>query len=345
MGAPTEFTRPYATEHEQPNGENDSRPTAMKVVQDQGLVGRWGDKVVLITGCNVGIGLETARAMHATGAKLFITARTQSKGALAIKDIMANSPSQAQIEVIELELDSLDSVRAAAQTFLTKSKQLNVMITNAGIMAPPHALTKEGFESQLGTNHFAHFLLFQLLKPALLSSWTSDFSSRVVTVSSSGHKISTFDLENTDYSRTKDYDKWRCYGESKTANIWMANEIERRYGGVGVHAISVHPGPIFTSSLGRSLTDTDMAVMESFRIPDNVRKTPAQGAATQVWCATAGELEGKGGFYAADCGVAELGPEKGNYIGLSGYAPHAYDEAGSRRLWDISCDAVGISRD
>ncbi|KAF2157337.1 NAD(P)-binding protein [Myriangium duriaei CBS 260.36] len=343
MVAPTNFYQPYAAEHQDPKGEGDARPTAMKIIEDQDLIGKWTDKVVLVTGANAGIGLETARALHATGAKLFITARSRSKGEPVVKDILASSPSQTPIEIIELELDNLASVRAAAGAFLGRSEQLNVLIANAGVMAAPFTKTQDGFESQMGINYFAHFLLFQLLKPVLLSSSTHEFASRVVTVSSSGHKICPVNFNNIQSPAADGYNKWGAYGESKTAAIWMANGIDRRYGGQGLHGFSVHPGTIFQTTLGRYLEPADFEFLAQYGNQSNTNKNTAQGAATQVWCATAKELEGRGGLYSSDCGVAKPVADNEPPSG-GGYAPYAYDEASENQLWEIGCDTVGVPR-
>jgi NAD(P)-dependent dehydrogenase (short-subunit alcohol dehydrogenase family) len=123
----------YAAVHANPIGPGDARPKAMTIVEDQGLVGKMTDKVVLITGCTSGIGLETARALHATGAHLFITARDMQKGVHIVRDLMAGgAPDQGKIDLLELELDSLQSVRSCVRTFLSKSDKLNILINNAG---------------------------------------------------------------------------------------------------------------------------------------------------------------------------------------------------------------------
>lgn len=208
----------------------------MAIIEDEQLVNKLTDKVILITGCSSGIGVETARALHATGAHLFLTVRDMKKGEEVVKSILASNPtSQGKVELLKLELDSLQSVREGAAEFLKRSKQLNVLINNAGVMACPEGQTKDGFETQFGTNHVAHFLLFQLLKPALLASSTPAFHSRVVSLSSSGHRYSPVLLTDLNL-KARGYDKWVAYGQSKTANIYLATEIERRYGSRGLHA-------------------------------------------------------------------------------------------------------------
>ncbi|CRK26168.1 Oxidoreductase calI like protein [Verticillium longisporum] len=238
----------YAASHVSTQGPGDARPTALQVVEDEGLVNQLAGKVVLVTGANSGIGVETARAIHATGATLYITARDSAKAQQAIENIK-NGPgpkSDAPIHAIELRLDSFASVRAAAKAFHDKGDKLNLLILNAGVMATPEWKTEDGFEVQFGTNHLGHFLLFQLLKPDLLAASTPQFQSRVISVASSAHRYSKVRLDDFNFENDP-YEPWTAYGQSKTANIHFANEIERRYGSKGLHGLSLHPGIIQTN--------------------------------------------------------------------------------------------------
>ncbi|KAB8437344.1 hypothetical protein FH972_025024 [Carpinus fangiana] len=338
---------PYLTDHDSPNGPGDARPTALKIVRDQKLDGKLSGLVFLITGCTGGIGLETARAIQATGADVYITGRNDALGAEVAADISSADISPhagGKLEYIHVELDSLASVRAGAAEFLRRSGgRLNVLIANAGVMRTPEGVSKDGFETQFATNHLSHFLLFQLVKEALLKSTTPQFQSRVVTLSSSGHGYSPILFDNYDLKKLPDgYDPTKSYGQSKTANIYMANEIERRYGSKGLHALSVHPGAIVT---GLAKHSAGMVERVS-QIPDMRRrfKNPAQGAATTVWAAVAKEWEGKGGRYLEDCREAPpLYPQE--RMMPEGYNPHAYDEASEKRLWKESLIMVGEKDD
>ena len=209
-------------------------------------------------------------------------------------------------------------------------------------MATPEGKTKDGFETQFGTNHLAHFLLFQLLKPALLAASTPTFNSRVITLSSSGHGFSTVLFDDYDLKK-RGYDPWVSYGQSKTANIYMANEIDRRYGSRGLYATSVHPGSIVTSGLGKNLTPEVMQQVMARVDPSELNpkgfKSAAQGAATTVWAATAREWEGKGGRYLEDVGVAAPRTSPGS---ITGYVAHAYDVDAAKGLWADSCRMVGV---
>ncbi|KAF7910284.1 hypothetical protein EAE99_011331 [Botrytis elliptica] len=324
----------YAAAHERLLGPGDQRPTALQVVKDEELEGKLKDKVVLITGCSAGLGVETARAMLATGATLFLTARNMTKARAALGEVAESS----HVHLLEMDQTSLKSVRACAASFLEHSKTLNIMINNAGIMAVPETMTEDGFESQFQGNHLSHFLLFYLLKPTILASATPEFASRVINLSSLGHRRGEPDLDNI--KLTGCYDKWRAYGSSKTCNIWMANEIERRYGSKHLHAFSLHPGGIITP-LWDSMNAEDIADLRSQGGFDESLKSPAQGAATTVWGAIAKCLEGDGGKYLDDVQIA--GPWTSDQpFALPGWAPHAYDKAREGRLWKLSLDMAGL---
>jgi NAD(P)-dependent dehydrogenase (short-subunit alcohol dehydrogenase family) len=169
----------YHAVHQTPNGPGDARPTAIQIVEDEGLVGKLSDKTMVVTGCSSGIGVETVRALHKTGATLFATARDLEKLKNVVDEIVASDPSnKAPIHIIEMELSSLASVRKAAEEILAKSNgKVNILVNNAGVMACPEGRTEDGFETQFGVNHLAHFLLFEILKPALLASSTPNFQS------------------------------------------------------------------------------------------------------------------------------------------------------------------------
>jgi len=336
-------TAPYADAHVDTKGPGDARPTALQILKDEDMVGNMTGKTVLITGCSSGIGVETARALHHAGADVYMTVRKMAQGETVRQNILASSPGKGKLELIDLDLSSLNSVRTGAAAFLSKSKQLNVLITNAGVMAvADRQLTPDGHEMQFGTNHLAHFLLFQLLKPTLLSSSTADFNSRVVALTSCGHRISPEHLDNLTLEGK--YDPWVSYGQSKTANIHMANHIERLYSSRGLHALSVHPGGIMTE-LSRHM---DASAVAGWEKPETVAimKSVEQGAATSVWAAVAKVFEGNGGKYLEDCSVAEpVRPELMYDLTKPGYAPHAYDEERERKLWEVSCELVGVKNE
>ena len=321
----------YAAVHEKPKGPGDARPTAFDIVNDEGLQGKLTDKVFLITGCSSGIGIETAKALNTTGAKLFLGVRDTAKGEAALSDIL----KPGHVELLKMDLNSLDSVRSAADDFKAKSKTLNVLINNAGVMATPEGKTADGFETQFGTNHLSHFLLFQLLKSTLLSSSTQSFNSRVVCVSSSGHRAAGIRFDDYNFEKG-DYSSWAAYGQSKTANIYMANEIERRYGAKGLHGLSLMPGGIMTGLQVHSQDE----IAASLEAAKDWMKSPEQGAATTVYAALSKEWEGRGGRYLEDC--QDAGEVEGGKPHASGYHPRAYNEEGEERLWADSFKFVGI---
>ncbi|KAF1956301.1 NAD(P)-binding protein [Byssothecium circinans] len=336
---PAEF-KPYAAVHKNTKGAGDARPTAYQIVKDNDLEGKWGDKVVLITGCSSGIGIDTAKALKATGAHVYATARNLEKG----KKALAGALEPGKLDLELLDLNSLSSVRSFARSFLEKTGgMLNILINNAGVMETPEGKTEDGFETQFGTNHLAHFLLFQLLKPALLSSSTPEFNSRVVSVSSTGHHYNDIDLDNIMLEGGV-YEPARAYSHSKTANILFANGIEHRYGSRGLHANSLHPGYIMEGSgLGVHVQGKYESMAASPEVQAHL-KNCAQGAATSVWAAVAKVLEGVGGKYMDDCQVCGPVPVDGSLMSR-GYKKWAMDQEKEERLWRLSNKLVGLKED
>ncbi|KAF6812088.1 hypothetical protein CSOJ01_05369 [Colletotrichum sojae] len=339
----------YQAVHENPQGPADARPTAAQIIKDEGLEGKLAGKVIFITGGNQGIGLETAKALYATGADIYLSTRDSTKGQKAVQDVLNSASSGGKVDYVEMSLDSLASVRQGAESLLSKTGgQLNILINNAGVMATPEGKTTDGFETQLATNHLGHFLLFNLLRPALLSSSTPSFNSRVVSLSSMAHRGGEVRLHDLNFTEPGSYDPFKAYAQSKTANIYLANEIERRYGGKGLHALSLHPGVIQTNLLvhvGDRLVKT-LAGNEAFA---KSMKSVEQGAATTVYAAVSAEWEGRGGKYLSDCG--EKGPAapgeiaKGPASADTGYAPWAFDGEKAGALWQESCKLVGVEDD
>ncbi|KAH6974560.1 hypothetical protein BKA56DRAFT_490449 [Ilyonectria sp. MPI-CAGE-AT-0026] len=328
----------YAEAHANPQGPGDARPTALQIIQDEAAENTLQGKVIVITGTSSGIGIETVSALSTTGAKLFLTARNLAKAKTALADIFKPS----RMELIEMDQDSLASIRAAAAQILSKTDKINILVNNAGIMAVQTLeVTKDGHESQFGTNHLSHFLFFELLKPALLAAVTPEFNSRVVIISSSAHASSGINtLDNYNFQNSK-YHPLVAYGQSKTANIYMANEIERRYGPQGLHATSLHPGNIITA-LAQHVPEAEVAALLGNEDIRKSIKSREQGAATTLWAAIGKQWEGKGGKYLIDCAVAVPSKEGESQYG-SGYAKHAYDPESEARLWEDSLKIVGLS--
>lgn len=284
-------------------------------------------KVALITGGSGGLGEETARALAEKGAHVVLTARDLPKGEAAAQAIRA-STGNPQVEVEALELGELASVRACARRVLARHEAVHILVNNAGVMACPFAKTADGFELQFGTNHVGHFLLTGLLAPALRRG----APSRVVCLSSRGHFLSPVVFEDIHCER-RPYEKWEGYGQSKTANVLFAVELDRRLGRAGVRAYAVHPGVILTE-LARYLTMEDLEALRARTPPDELRfKSVAAGAATTVYAATAAELDGRGGLYLEDCQVAAVNDAEHASAGVRSYA---IDPALARRLWEVS---------
>ncbi|SPJ73841.1 related to reductases [Fusarium torulosum] len=325
----------YAAAHKDPKGPGDSRPTALQIIQDEGVQGKLQGQVIIITGTSSGIGVETVRALAATGATLYLTARDLNKAKSALDGIF--DPSC--MELFEMDQASLSSVRAAATAILKKTSKIHCLINNAGIMAiPDHSFTVDGHELQFGTNHLSHFLLFMLLKPALLANASSVLPSRVVNVSSSGHNLSGIN-DDKDYAfKRGNYDPNIAYGQSKTANIYMANEIERRYGASHLHATSVHPGIVHTG-LTRHMPPDAFEGMDHLW---PVMKGTEQGAATTVWAAVGKDWEQEGGKYLVDCAVAEPGSGGEDKMTTPTHAAYAYDTEKEGMLWRDSLKLVGL---
>lgn len=331
----------YAAAHAHPKGPGDARPTALQIVSDEGLAGQLTDKVFLVTGISSGIGIETLRALYATGAHVIGTARNLSKGAKVIEEITRSTPSNGKISLVDLDLESFESVRKSAEEVKQLTDKLHVAVFNAGVMAVPTlTLTPDGNETQFQTNHLSHFLLFRLLLPLLLAG----APSRVVSVSSIGHRTAPARTRNGDYNFTEpgSYSPWGAYGQAKSANIHLSTLISRKYGAEGLRALSLHPGGIDTGLQ----VHVDEAMKKSWAESEDVRnymKSPAQGAATSVYAALGKVFEGTGGLYLSDCD--EQGPWKGGEaigVGDEGYATWAFDEEAEEKLWRDSSKMVGL---
>jgi NAD(P)-dependent dehydrogenase (short-subunit alcohol dehydrogenase family) len=227
-------------------------------------------------------------------------------------------------------------VRQFAADFLADHDHIDVLINNAGVMACPYGTTVDGFELQFGTNHLGHFLLTNLLVPALLKGT----GARVISLSSRGHAFSDIDLSDPNFQRTE-YGEFVAYGRSKTANALFAVGFDRRYADQGIHAFSVHPGGIHTE-LGRHMTP-EVLTQLSGRLSESGRrfnwKTIPQGAATSVWAATAAELDAHGGAYLENCSVAEVSVVESADTGVR---PYALDPRNADALWEYSVTAVNL---
>ncbi len=294
-------------------------------------------KRILVTGVSAGLGVETARALAAHGATVVGAARDLGKAKGATDQVRADAANGGSLELIQLDLASLASVRACADGLNAAAKPFDAVICNAGVMATPQGKTADGFETQFGTNHLGHFVLVNRIA-ALLKS-----GSRLVNLSSAGHRFSDVDLEDPNFEHTP-YTEFGAYGRSKTANILFAVEFDRRHRAKGVRATAVHPGGIQTE-LGRYMTD---AVRDALIANINASqpagagqfawKTIPQGAATTVWAGFKAAADEVGGKYCEDCHVAEV--IDGAEI-RGGVRPYALDPEHAKALWAKSEAMVG----
>jgi NAD(P)-dependent dehydrogenase (short-subunit alcohol dehydrogenase family) len=307
----------------------------MQIIRDEGMIDGLKGQTVVITGTSSGIGIETARALAATGANLFLTARDVSKAKSALADFY----DPQRMEIVEMDQANLSSVRQAASAILAKTSKIHLLVNNAGIMAIPDLrFTADGHELQFGTNHLAHFLLFKLLEPALLAAGSEALPSRVVILSSSGHNIHGLNGSDNYNFQDNDYDPFTAYGQSKTANIYMSNEIERRFASRHLHSTSIHPG-IIATGLAQHMPPDAFKGMEHLY---PVMKSVEQGAATTVLAAVGRCWKHQGGKYLVNCDVAPPHTDRDDAFTSSGFAQHAYDEEKTARLWEDSLVLVGL---
>jgi NAD(P)-dependent dehydrogenase (short-subunit alcohol dehydrogenase family) len=299
-----------------------AKTTAREVLAGRDLTG----KTAVVTGGYSGVGLETTRALAEAGATVVVPARTQEKARTALAGIP-------RVEIETLELIDPASIDEFAGRFLGSGRPLDMLINNAGIMALPLRRDARGYESQFATNHLGHFQLTARLWPALKRAG----GARVVSVSSTGIRFGGVDFDDPNFER-REYDKWRAYGQSKTANALFAVGLDKRGQAHGVRAFSVHPGRIHTD-LARYMSDEELAAV------GGAFKTPEQGAATSVWCATSPQLEGKGGVYCMDADIAGVISDfalQGVDQEMTGVLPWAIDPDLAERLWRLSEKMTGV---
>jgi NAD(P)-dependent dehydrogenase (short-subunit alcohol dehydrogenase family) len=284
--------------------------------------------LAVVTGGYSGIGMVNVRSFSAAGATVVVPARRPDYA-------MAELAGVERVEVDELDLADLDSVRALAERLLASRRPIDILLNNAGVMANPETRVGPGWESQFATNHLGHFALTNLLWPALV-----DGGGRVISVSSRVHKASPIQWDDLQFERG--YDKWKAYGQSKTANVLFAVELDRLGAASGVRAFAVYPGAIKTP-LQRHLDAEETADRFDEQGNPLIRwKTPEQGAATSAWAGTSPQLEGMGGVYLENCDVAEVADpatEEGRRRGVNLWA---IDPEQAQRLWKASVELTGV---
>ncbi|KQW07039.1 SDR family NAD(P)-dependent oxidoreductase [Streptomyces sp. Root369] len=287
-------------------------------------------KLAIVTGGYSGLGLETTRALTKAGARVVVPARRPDTAWKALAGLD-------RVELDELDLGDLVSVRAFAERFLDSGRTVDLVIDNAGIMACPETRVGPGWEAQFATNHLGHFALVNRLWPAIEPG-----GARVVSVSSRAHHFSGMRWDDVHW-RTG-YDKWQAYGQAKTANVLFAVHLDRLGADRGVRAFSLHPGGILTP-LQRHLPKSEMVERGWIDEQGNVLnpsgfKSPEQGAATQVWAATSPQLAGMGGVYLEDCDIAEPAVDGDESGGVRAWAT---DPEQAERLWTLSAELTGVN--
>ncbi|MET7647540.1 SDR family NAD(P)-dependent oxidoreductase [Streptomyces sp. NPDC005426] len=299
-----------------------ARSTADDVLHGIDLSG----STAIVTGGYSGLGLEATRALAAAGARVVVPARRRAVAQEAVEGIDG-------VEIDDLDLSDLDSVRGFAERFLASDRDVDIVINNAGIMACPETRVGPGWEAQFATNHLGHFALVNHLWPAIARG-----GARVVAVSSGAHGMG---VRWDDVHFERGYDRWEAYGQAKAANVLFAVHLDALGRDAGVRAFAVHPGSILTP-LQRHLAKADMVdagwIDEDGAPADPTFKTPEQGAATQVWAAASPQLAGMGGVYCEDCDIAEPTAEGTE----GGVHAHATDPEQAARLWALSAGLTGV---
>ncbi len=288
-------------------------------------------KVIVVTGGNSGLGYESVKAFAGKGAEVVLASRSAEKGEEAKAAILKDIP-EGKIQVMQLDLGDLESVKSFAAAFRSGHKKLDVLLNNAGIMMTPYFTTKDGFEGQLGTNHLGHFALTGLLMDLVLQTP----GSRIVNVSSGAHKNGSMDFENLQYENGKDYTPMKAYGRSKLSNLLFTYELQRKLEAAKKETIAVaaHPGVAMTN-LARHLEGRFL-----FKLLTPLFKMMAQdqamGALPQIRASVDPEV--KGGTYYGPDGKREF---KGYPVVVqSNEASHKLDDAA--KLWEESEKLTGI---
>ncbi|WP_197373351.1 SDR family NAD(P)-dependent oxidoreductase [Mycolicibacterium baixiangningiae] len=316
--------------------------TADDVLEGIDLTGR----TAIVTAGHVGLGRETTRALSAAGATVVVGSRDPRRAAAAVSGID-------RVEVGELDLLDPASVEAFAARYLDSGRPLHMLINNAGIMGSPLVRDARGYESQFATNHLGHFQLTRALLPALRSAG----GARVVNLSSWGHHLSDIRWDDPHFE-VGPYDGMGGYGQSKTANVLFAVELDRRFVDDGIRGYALHPGGIFGTNLAPWLTEDDWRAMglvddagQPVIDPDRDMKTPQQGASTTVWAATSPLLADIGGVYLQNNDIAPLEDitepvsmdgdfGSGPFEMTVGVTRYAVDPDSAERLWKLSEEAI-----
>jgi NAD(P)-dependent dehydrogenase (short-subunit alcohol dehydrogenase family) len=292
-----------------------------------------GGRIAVVTGANSGLGLITARELARAGARVALACRNTDKGDEAQREISEEVPD-AETEVFALDLADLASIRSFASDFTKSHPGLDLLVNNAGLMAPPRRTTKDGFELQFGTNHLGHFALTGLLLPSL----EGREGARVVTVSSGAHRMGRINFDDLHGERR--YFRWTAYGQSKLANLMFALELDRRLRAAGstVSSLAAHPGYSATNLQSAAPPLVDRAVMVVGNLL--VAQDAEVGALSLLYAATEPGLEG--GTYVGPDG---LGEQRGYPQPRAAISNAALDQDAAARLWAVSEEATDVHFD
>ncbi len=299
------------------------------------------DKTYIVTGGNSGIGYVTAEQLAKQGAKVIIGCRRISEGEKARLSILKAFPS-AIIEIINLDLSDLNSVRNFVKEFLSNQKELHGLVNNAGVMYSPEGKTKDGFETQFGTNHLGHFLLTELLLPILKQS----APSRIVILSSCFHdkaqgREGRIHFDDLNFERRK-YDGWEAYAQSKLANLLYAKHLGKKLSSSGVTAVSVHPGWVKTNLIRNFMPSwvQNIVLKPVFKLAGMIE--PWEGAQTTLYSLLAPEVEQHNGAYFSQKGIYRTKDATKGGWPLHSPNPNAHDEETAKRLDEVSRALVGL---
>jgi NAD(P)-dependent dehydrogenase (short-subunit alcohol dehydrogenase family) len=286
-------------------------------------------RTAIVTGANSGIGLITAKELACAGADVVLACRNADKAAAAEREIRAASPD-ARVQVSALDLGSLVSVRQFAEAFTSSGRQLDLLINNAGVMAPPRTTTTDGFELQFGTNHLGHFALTGLLFDAMRRRE----GARIVNVSSGAHRRGRMQFDDLHGERS--YGRWSAYSQSKLANLLFTFELQRRLAASAsaLRSVASHPGYAATNLQSAAAPKFDVAMMSIGNAI--LAQSAAMGALPTLYAATHPDVEG-GAFIGPD-GMFEL---RGHPKTVTA-SPPAHDTEAARRLWEMSEELTGV---
>ncbi|MEH1167312.1 SDR family NAD(P)-dependent oxidoreductase [Micromonospora sp. CPCC 205539] len=317
----------------------DATSTTKDVLASADLTG----KVAIVTGANSGLGLQTALALGSAGAHVVVLDRDTANARTVLAGVSA--------EYATMDLSDPSSIDTVAEEFVASGRAAHILVESAGIMAAPLGRDSRGNELQLSINYLGHFQLAARLWPALRAAE----GARVVSLTSLGHRHSPVRFDDPNFEH-REYDPWSGYGQSKTAMSLFAVELDRRGQAYGVRAFAAHPGSIVATGLKQYLTTEQLAAAgmvnpdgSPILDPTKQLKTPEQGAATPVWCATSPQLAGLGGVYCENCDIAEIvqpaaadTADLGDFNDLDGVLPYAVDAHEAERLWELSEKLTGV---